>query len=385
MTYYFLYVILIPTLILFSFVLGNKKFNHVPIILLLLLTLFRYDNTTDYSAYVTAFWDIRNNNYNGWFEPGYVFLNSLFSFTKWGFIPVLMISSIIPYTQIYKVLKREKILLVGFFLFVTLGYFIRFENIIRQGIAIGIFYYSLNYFFQKKLSYVLLLNLIAISIHSSAIFCITIYFLIWYLNNRKISIVLTGIIILVLLLNYIFFGRGIVLNFLISFSPLLNNYLSELVASDFDNFIGLSLTVRLLIYWLPSYFLRNNSHNSFIELSIKLSAISAILELVFLEFIVLGRLAEYFILFRIVAIAYLIKYFINYKKKFVFPVLIVIFLLINHHRNVSTYYLNYKFKTVFSEYCQDHYLYVRTNRWQVKDFNNEDNNNRKILRKYNPK
>lgn len=370
MTYFVIYLVILPILFLFCHLNNNCHTKKIPFLLILLLGLIRYDTTTDYSAYVTAFWDIKKGVYDGWFESGYVTFNKLFTFSKWGFVPVLMISLFIPYHQIYKVLKREKILVVGSFVFLTLGYFIRFENIVRQGISMGIFYYSLNYAIDKKILRYLICVSLAICFHTSAIVLIPYYFLIRLLVNKKINTYFWGIVMLIFYVLYMNNLSHLILTFVISKIPILQELTLNAVLSE--KTLGLTLLFKLFIAWLPSYVLREHVNNQFINLSINMSLISALISLILIDLILLDRIVEYLYVFQLVAISTMIKRLLADRKFLLLPVTCIFLLMGYHYRNVNSYYKDYEYQSIFSENFRNNIFYKRYHRWEIANFNNED-------------
>ena len=374
MEYFTLYVITFPIIFIICFLNSNSYIKKIPFFLILFFGLIRYDTTTDYSAYVVAFWDIKKGIYDGWFEIGFVQFNKLFTFSKWGFVPMLMVSLFIPYNQIYKVLKREKILVIGSFVFLTLGYFIRFENIVRQGISMGIFYYALNYSIEKKTLKYVICALIAILFHTSSIVLIPYYFFIRFFINRKINTYFWGAVMLTFYIMYLYDFSGIILNFLISKIPILKEFTLEFVLSE--KTLGLTLLFKLFIAWLPSYVLKDYDNNQFINLSINLSVVSAFLSLLLIDIIVLNRIVEYLLIFQLVAISVMIKKLLVFRKfnlSHLIPVVCVCVLMAHHSRNVDSYYKEYDYQSIFGSNFINNIFYKRYHRWELVNFDNDDN------------
>ena len=370
MEYYTLYVIIFPIIFIICFLNRNSYVKKIPFFLILFFGLIRYDTTNDYSAYVVAFWDIKKGVYDGWFEVGFVEFNKLFTFSKWGFVPLLMISLFIPYHQIYKILKREKILVIGSFVFLTFGYFIRFENIVRQGISMGIFYYSLNYAIEKKIIKYITCVLIAVLFHTSSIILIPYYFLVRFFINRKINTFFGGALLLIFFLLYISGFSGLLLDLLISKSTILQKFTLDFVLAE--KTLGLTLLFKLFIAWLPSYVLKNYDNNKFVNLSINLSLISAILSIILIDIILLERIVEYLYIFQLVAISMMIKKLFVIRNFILLPACVFL-LMVYHHRNVYSYYKEYKYQSIYSENFKNNIFYKRYHRWELINFDNDDN------------
>lgn len=376
MEYYTLYVIFFPVLFLICYLHKNVHIHKIPFFLILFFGLIRYDTTTDYSAYVVAFWDIKKGVYDGWFEPGFVAFNKLFTFSIWGFVPLLMVSLFIPYAQIYKILKREKILVIGSFVFLTFGYFIRFENIVRQGISMGIFYYSLNYAINKKITKYSICVLISFLFHTSSIVLIPYYFLIRFFIDRKINTFFYGALILISYTLYINDVFKLILISLISKIPILQTLISDAIllnAIDYEKTLGFTLLFKLFIAWLPSFVLRNDIKNTFVNLSINISTISALISIFLIDIIILERVIEYLYIFQLIAISVMINKLLSERKFILIPVVSIFLLMIVHSRNVNSYYKNYNYQSIFSKNFKNNIFYKRYHRWELVDFDNDDN------------
>lgn len=357
-----------------SYVSGNSMLKKLPFFLITFFGLIRYDTTTDYSAYVLAFWDIKKNLYDGWFEEGFVLLNKFFSFSQFGFVPLLMFSLIIPYNEIYKILKREKILVLGALVFLTFGYFIRFENIVRQGLSMGIFYYSLQYALDKKYIKYLIAASIAIFIHSSAFVFIPYYFLIRYYAKAKINTYYWGIALLSLFILYMINGTSLILNLIITNIPFLQDLISNEITSQKS--LGLTLLFKIIIAWLPSYYLKDHANNQFVNLSINLSVLSVLISLILIDIIILERVVEYLYIFQIVSISVMLKRLMVKRNLYLTPLGCIFLMMVYHYRNVDSYYKDYNYQSIFSENFENNIFYKRKHRWNTKNFDNDDNVNR---------
>ncbi len=373
--FYTIYLIIIPLIALL--ISQKKKYHFIPFLIIAILGLIRYDTTTDYSAYVTGFWDIRNNNYSGWFEPGYVLLNQIFSFSKWGFIPVLMISIFVPYIQIYKLFKKYDIVLIGTLLFLFLGYITRFENIVRQGLALGIFYFSFKYIEQGKFVKYLLMTALAASIHLSAIMFIPYYFLIKYVSIKKPPVLFSGLILLILYILTMSGATATFLSILLKDVPFYTVYTENLEIGKLS--LGLTLLFNTFIAWLPIIFVDKNNKNYWRV--INLSWISAGGFILVQNFIVVNRIFEYLYIFQIIAISLMLKKMF-YQKIRAVAVTLLLMMFVLHVRRDLFYYGNNIYNTIFSQKSMEHKFYKRHHKW-VKHYKPEDNVDRsKEIKKY---
>jgi hypothetical protein len=376
-TYFTLYVILLPVTFLLCFIIKNKALNKIPFFLIILVGLIRYDTTTDYISYVESFRDIRENVYNGHFEVGFIELNKIFSFSKWGFIPMLMVSMLIPYIQVYKIFKKQDILVIGSFLFLIFGYFTRFENIVRQGISIGIFYYIVNFAIRGKYIYYLSYSIIAFLFHSSALILLPYYFLIKIASRLKPNLILSAIILLTFFVFYLSNVSQLIVGLILNNLPFYENYLTDI---DFGlKHSGLLLFFKLAVAWLPIFVFRNKKKTAFLNLILNLSWISALGNLIAQDFIVLDRIFEYLYLFQLVAISLMLKDFFIKKRSIHYGVILLFLFSFMHYRNINSYYTDNSYQSIFSENCKRSLFYKRYHRWEVINFDATVNSYRKTI------
>lgn len=154
-------------------------------VLVWLFAGIRYFVGIDYESYTLIFLTIANSST----EPGFRFINLLISIIGLNVQWVFLISSFITFYFFYKgISKYSTDIFLSVFLLLFCGFFIESLNIVRQYIAISIFFYSVQFILSKNLmKYVLCIGL-ASCFHYSAILLISAYFILnlnigkwWYL------------------------------------------------------------------------------------------------------------------------------------------------------------------------------------------------------------
>lgn len=177
---YFIVSAIIIFLSLISLLKSQKKYAQplliFNLILILLLNGTRDHVGTDYSNYVSLY-NFISRGIRPNLELGYWAINYIFKDFENGYRYVFFTSALITYSLLFWVFKKEGtnpysvIFLVGFgFLFFT-------NNIIRQGIAISIFYYSIQYIYKRKLYKYIIAIVITSLFHTSAFLLLPIYWI----------------------------------------------------------------------------------------------------------------------------------------------------------------------------------------------------------------
>ncbi len=156
----------------------QRKFLILSFLVTFLFCALRFWVGNDYIGYYETFFASMNGDYDlTRAEPGYYFLNKIFSFTNYGFFFTLATASFITIAITYKVLVTKNCLIYGVFAYFTLGFLIMANDQVRQAIAVAIFLYALTYLEEGK--YVKYILLIAVStlFHYSAVIMILVVFL----------------------------------------------------------------------------------------------------------------------------------------------------------------------------------------------------------------
>lgn len=153
-----------------------KILEKIGVIYLILISSLRYNYGGDYAAYYNYFINIDNNFFN--FEIGYFWLNKLFRYFSSNFNLFLMLVSTFNILTFYIIIKKffyNKVRQL--MILYLLGYysFLFQLVIIRQSIAISIFFISIIFLEKKKVFIYLLLILFASLFHKPIILLAGLY------------------------------------------------------------------------------------------------------------------------------------------------------------------------------------------------------------------
>ncbi len=223
----------------------NKFWLIASYLCIVLFCGLRFYVGNDYANYVNGYYTIKDwdgLNIYLW-EPAYYLLNLIFLDCYGGYVYVMAISSAITYFFLYKALKDRNILRWGLFYTFTLGLLIFCNDVIRQGVALSIFIYSLKYIEKARFSKYLICILGASMFHFSAIILLLVYFV------RRIKIpyyIWMVLLVLVFVLQYTGIMRSIFLSILSSI-PYYNTYIDKADKYVVDVSPGLGILYNFLI------------------------------------------------------------------------------------------------------------------------------------------
>lgn len=174
MSVYFIVLFFSSLLILIFEITKRKLFWNISLLVVSLFAGLRYFVGIDYEAYTFIF----NSIVGSQIEPAFRLINFIIFLLGLNVQFVFLISSLITFSLFYKGIKRNSSnVVLSIFLLLFCGFFIESLNIIRQYIAISIFFYSIRYIIEKNLLKYSVLIVLATSFHYSAIFLIFAYFL----------------------------------------------------------------------------------------------------------------------------------------------------------------------------------------------------------------
>lgn len=236
----------------------------------------RYGIGTDYIIYEGVFNEVVNNiTITKRSEFGYVILNEIIAFFSSNFQILLFVIAVITIGCIYATLyrKKEKInIAFAMFCFMLLFYQMSF-NLMRQLLAASILMFATKYLEKnEKLKYIVM-NIIAISIHSVAIIGLPLTFLYKFLTDEKYS-----------KLRYIFYAImfAIVVGYSFILTPIFSKIPSLFYYMKYITFsyqgIGIGIFRYIILIFIPAFFLKKElkAHDD-IKLFFAISTIGFIL------------------------------------------------------------------------------------------------------------
>lgn len=237
---------------------NNNKTNKLKISYIILCVLsflppflvsgFRdYSVGTDTSGTYKEIYNVVLYGGDGIRDFGYAFLNRIAIWLFDGYYGLLIITSFIFCALSFKsIFSESKYPTLSVILFFATNLYFLSMNMIRQSIAISIFILSIPHIKNKSFFKFLFLNLIAVSIHSITV----IYFIIYFLLNRRIKINHIIIVCLVVAIFGSLFSSELI-EFLCSFSYF-RKYFAWYFTSQFAtgelNLFSLLINVFILLF-----------------------------------------------------------------------------------------------------------------------------------------
>ena len=157
---------------------------YVAYLILILLSVFRYDIGNDYEHYTELIIYVANqfqfNNHvpisEDTREPLIYILTYIFKDTTYPYVWVLGIHFIISLFFLYKAFKENDSQFTGIMIFIISGMMFIYWDQVRQAVAISIIIYAIKYIKEHNFLKYLLFVLLAATAHYSALLLVPFYF-----------------------------------------------------------------------------------------------------------------------------------------------------------------------------------------------------------------
>lgn len=342
MEYYWLLVILV----LFSFLDYSNKYNFIfKLIVFLCLVLLagsRLETGNDWGNYLYFFehLDIGENFYSlsliSKFEPGYTFLNLVVKYIGGSLNEVFLFASFITIGIIsISIRKYTQFWFIPILLYLRYSYLQANMMFVRQGIAVAIFVYALQFIQKREKWKYFSLILIASLFHISALMLLPLYYLYGFKFNARKYIILLIVSIISIQLNLI----NLIVH-LIPFEfikgPVLGYLQSEVWSRP--STVSFSTIERLFIVILGIiYFNKLNAIHKYFALFYNIYFFGVLLYFIFFNsYVFAERVSIYFNVLAMFLLVYYFELFKVKKQKIIYHILLISF--------VSLFFL----KTIYS-------------------------------------
>lgn len=308
-------IYILMTLISLLFVYLSEKANNKTLKILFevlaalpffIISAIRYKVGTDYTfRYVGDFQNIAKGIDVENLELGFKLIIKiclLFSNnSQWLFV---FTSAIITFFVMLTIFTESKNTMVSVLIFFIGGFFFQSLNMVRQFLAMAIIFFSHKYLFEnKKIKYFLIAILVAFFIHSSSIVMLILLF-------TKDKLILRPIVTVPIVIIILFFGQYI-MEFI---TPIIDNtrydvYLVGLYAKGEKSILynTVNLIIYLFIHFLYKIKLKRQKIEKRDIFFINVQGLALIFTFMSSVHMLFARIANYFMIFQIIAIPYFIE------------------------------------------------------------------------------
>lgn len=327
MVYLFLPILVIIAALLGSLARG-VHYDKISVFLIFLFIVLvsgtRYGVGVDYVNYENIFYNINGfydsitldiNNIDG-LEPGFLLINKIFGFSKYGFYGLIFFMSLVTLGLIHAAILKLpiKYQYLAYFILITHAFVFLMQNQIRQAASIAIFIFSVRYINNGCKRNFFGLNIVsAIIFHYSALAVLPLY-AVRHISLTKIKMI---IVLSFVLPVSIFGGFNHLLYEVVKNISIYDVYLS----TSFSDVSQLSIIniITVMYFFLLIYFFDRDSNEG------KILFFGLVLSCVFSNFSLLERLSSYFLYIKILSIPMLIYGIRNSSNKYIVLISLLIY------------------------------------------------------------
>ena len=285
---------------------------------------------TDYGVYLYFYNTIADKTYSvEGMDFGYFYLNKFVSALFGGEYTIFIVTSLITIGLIYLTVKKFSVdpLLSGI-LFMCFMFITSF-NIVRQFIAISLILYSLRYY-ETTVKWIVPVILASL-FHKTTLFIMPFYFI----SKRNLS---KRMYIFIAMIGFILFlGYGRTVTYLVNFFEEFNDYRNSNFIAEGANPIRVLINVIIFLFCLLAY--EEIIKDKRMRFSFSMIMFGVICSFFMLKGKIFARVVDYFFIFQILLVPYVLNNLNKYNfKKYKTVVTVAILLL-------SSYYFYYSVKT----------------------------------------
>lgn len=325
------YIINVFSIFIWQFILklsniknSNLYLTIIMTIQLFILSAFRhYTVGYDTVNYVNRYSIIANTPFNNLpnisgrldFEMGYIYVNKFLSYINSDYRFLLIVTSLFILISFgIFIYTNSKITWLSYFVFITLGYWGNSLNVLRQFISISILLLGIRFVQKSQLGRFIFTVLVASTIHTSALFFVVIYPLSKLNLNRYFYIIYS--LSLALLFR---FAQPVTL-------WLMYNFGYSDLSNRLDSGSGFGMLILLVIILIGSLLFKRQTevYIENFDLYIKILLVGILLNVLALNFAMIGRAMLYFTIINIVLIPNLISAMQNTNNRIIVTSAIVI-------------------------------------------------------------
>ncbi len=271
----------------------------------------RYDIGTDYQSYVDYFYRIARGEFVPK-EPGYILLNELIAYLHMDVQWLFVVFGFLYLFFSYKALPKEGFAF-GVFLLISISYLYEGFSAIRQGVAVAIMAYAIQYIQIKQFKKYLLWSIVAMMFHLAAGFLLL---LVYPLVNKKFNkyVLIILIVFVYIAVRYTHVLEA-VLHAAVSLFPKYAWYLDSKYMQPSGVGSGLGVLYKIFIA-LTAIFFKDKISAKHPHANVVINMyVLYILFLIFrMKIMLFGRMEHIFVFAPILAVVYLLNTFESKSK-----------------------------------------------------------------------
>ena len=269
------------------------------------------------------------------FEVGFVTLCSTIKsidFTKGPYMMIFIISTLTLTTIVKSLKEYTPYIFIALLFYLYKAFFWHEFTLLRQSISIAIFIFSIRYIKTNEYIKYILLNLVGVSMHASAIILIPLIFILnkkW--KDQTICIITLIAFIINILGPYLFFS-------VVKIADIFN--MGYRIATYFNgrsinplNFIEIIFILFIAVFYRKKY----EEKEPYFDIFLNMFVVSSFLIIAFSAFEIFARFKEYFVITYMILISYMIGHIESKKTKAIVFLFFCAYVFLGYIRYLYTF------------------------------------------------
>lgn len=269
------------------------------------------------------------------FEVGFVTLASTirwFDASKTPYVFMFVVALITMFLFFVSLRKYTPYLFLAVLFYMYKAYFWHEFTLLRQAIAIGLFMYSIQYIKSRECWKYMVLNILGMTMHASAVVLLPLYFALHIRWSNKCIMVVMLVSVALNILGPLMFSVATYLAGLVGMADRFDVYFTARSINPL-NFLEIVLVLLLALSGRGKYEQKEPYFNIFLNLFV----VSSFLVIAFASFEVFARFKEYFVVAYMVLFSYFIGHIEDKRTKTGAFILFGIYCFLGYVRYLYTF------------------------------------------------
>ncbi len=270
------------------------------------------------------------------FEEGFVVLSSLIrsiDFTNGPYFFTFMIAVVSFSIFIPSLKEYTPYVYLAIFFYIYKAYIWHDFTLARQAIAIAFFTFSIRYVLRKEYWKYIVLNLLALSMHHSAIILLPLCFFLNHKFSVKTILIVMSVAILLSLAGPTLYDLCMRMNEALGLSNRLAFYAMEKKGINPLNFIEIFVILFCALFYRDYYEQKEPYFNIFLNLFL----VSSFIVIAFSAFDIFARFKEYFVVAYMVLISYMIGHVQSNRNRWIIFAFLSLYVMVGYFRYIAIF------------------------------------------------
>ena len=269
-------------------------------------------------------------------ESGFVFLSSMIrsiDFTHGPYLFMFVIALITFSIFIPSLKEYTPYFYIAIFFYMYKAYFWHDFTLARQAVAIAFFTYSIRFVKRREYWKYIVLNLLALSMHHSAVILLPLCFFLNHKFSVRTILIAMSVAIVVSLIGPTLYEMSMRLTETIGLGKRLALYASETGRINPLNFIEIFVILFCALFYREYYEQKEPYFNIFLNLFM----VSSFIVIAFSSFDIFSRFKEYFVIAYMMLVSYMVGHVRSNRNRWIIFAFLSVYIIMGYFRYIMVF------------------------------------------------